>query len=281
MPHCAAYVQVFMEIDAVLSEKNACASSRLHFVSAKVLYGCPLKEARAPAALGTPSASSNANSRSSLEVTADSSVCCRRDCLVGNLIAGVDAMEYWMKRAANERTQRAKQVMIRNFYCQFPGICRNAAQAVLRVSRDSITQARKTPSASSSWFDRSQRSTFTSLELCSRSPCGPFRDIYCWLPEESIGLGAPQLRGPVNGKKGFWKLFRRMNPQLDCKARMFMRHSNGPYPPFRSWRGSKAHRQCFCIHAYQKNYPIRYEDFFQRSRILNKTFTMSHRSKVG
>ena len=64
-----------------------------------------------------------------------SSVCCQQDCLGGNLIAGVDATEYWMVRAANTHTQLAKQVMIREFHRQFPGICRNTVQAVLGVSR--------------------------------------------------------------------------------------------------------------------------------------------------
>ena len=115
MVHCVVYVQAFIEIDKALSEKNACTSSRLHFVSANFLYGRPLKESRAAAALGTPSASSNANSRSSLEIMMESSICCRRDCSGGNLIAGVDALQYWLERAANARTQCAKQVMMREF----------------------------------------------------------------------------------------------------------------------------------------------------------------------
>ena len=45
--------------------KNACASSYLHFVSEILLYGRPLKQARATAALGVRSASSSANSWSS------------------------------------------------------------------------------------------------------------------------------------------------------------------------------------------------------------------------
>ena len=135
-PHCDAYVRAFMEIDAILSEKKACVASRLHFVSAKFLYGKPLKEARAAAARGGHSASSNTVSLSPLELMTASPVCCQKDCLGGNLIAGVDATEYWMDRAANARTQLAKQVMIREFHLQFPGICRNAAQTVLGVSRD-------------------------------------------------------------------------------------------------------------------------------------------------
>ena len=59
------------------------------------------------------------------------SICCQQDCLGGNLIAGVDATEYWMVKVANTHTQLAKQVMIRDFHRQCPGICRNAVQAVL------------------------------------------------------------------------------------------------------------------------------------------------------
>ena len=44
--HSASYLRAFMEIDTVLSEKNACTASRLQFVSGKFLYGRPLKEAR-------------------------------------------------------------------------------------------------------------------------------------------------------------------------------------------------------------------------------------------
>ena len=145
-PHCDAYVRAFMEIDAVLSEKKACTASRLQFVSTNFLYGKPLKDARAAAARGAHSSNSNPVSLSPLELMTQASVCCQQDCLGGNLIAGVDATEYWMVRAANTHTQLAKKVMIREFHRQFPGICRNAVQAVLGVSRDSITKARAKPS---------------------------------------------------------------------------------------------------------------------------------------
>ena len=72
-----------MEIDAILSEKKACVASRLHFVSAKFLYGKPLKEARAAAARGGHSASSNTVSLSPLELMTASPVCCQKDCLGG------------------------------------------------------------------------------------------------------------------------------------------------------------------------------------------------------
>ena len=226
VPHCAAYVQAFMEIDKALSEKNACASSRLHFVSANFLYGRPLEEARAAAALGTPSASSNTNSRSSrssLQVMTESDFCCSRNCLGGNLIAGVDAMQYWIERAANARTQRAKQVMIREFHCQFPGVCRNAAQAVLRVSRDSITKARKTPSAPPphgliAYYEAHPR----PLNFVQDRLVDFFATFIAGCPTSRSGLAHINSAVPVNGKKGFWKLFRRMNPQLQCKESMFM-----------------------------------------------------------
>ena len=40
-PHYDSYLQAFVEIDAVLSEKNACIVSRLQFVSGNFLYGKP------------------------------------------------------------------------------------------------------------------------------------------------------------------------------------------------------------------------------------------------
>ena len=67
-------MQAFMEIDAVLSEKKACVASRLNFLSAKFLYGKPLKEARAAAARGGHSASSNTVSLSPLELMTASCV---------------------------------------------------------------------------------------------------------------------------------------------------------------------------------------------------------------
>ena len=65
-----------------------------------VLYGRPLKEARAAAARGARSESSNTVSLSPLELMTASPTCCQKDCLGGNLIAGVDATEYLVDRAA-------------------------------------------------------------------------------------------------------------------------------------------------------------------------------------
>ena len=93
VPHSASYLRAFMEIDAVLFEKNACRASRLQFVSAKFMYGKPLKEARIAAARDVHSASSNPVSLSPLELMTESCVCCQKDCLAGNLIAGIDATE--------------------------------------------------------------------------------------------------------------------------------------------------------------------------------------------
>lgn len=83
-----------MEIDAVLSEKNACTALRLQFVSTIFSYGKSLKEARARAACGAHSTSSNPVSLSPLDLMTQSCVCSQKDSLGGSLIAVVDATEY-------------------------------------------------------------------------------------------------------------------------------------------------------------------------------------------
>ena len=118
----------------------------------------------------------------------ESSVCCKRDCLGGNRIAGVDAMEYWIKSAANARAQRAKQVVMREFHRHFPGTCRNATQAVLRVSRDSITKAPKTPSAHPLHGLIGHYAANTRPLNFIRHRLVDSFNICCWLPDESIGL---------------------------------------------------------------------------------------------
>jgi len=212
-----------MEIDDVLSEKNACVASRLHFVSAKFLYGKPLKEARAAAARGGHSASSNTVSLTPLELMTASPVCCQKDCLGGNLIAGVDATECWMDRAANARTQLAKQVMIREFHLQLPGICRNAAQTVLGVSRDSITKARARPSEAPphgllAHYEANPRAlTFKQERLVHF-----FQTFIAGCPTSHSGLAHINSAIPVDGRKGLWKFFSRMNPLVDVQRSMFM-----------------------------------------------------------
>jgi len=223
VPHSASYLRAFMEIDAVLSEKNACTASRLKFVSGKFLYGKPLKEARIAAARDVHSASSNPVSLSPLELMTESSVCYQKDCLGGNLIAGVDATAYWMNRAANAHTQLAKQVMIREFHSQFPGICRNAVQAVLGVSRDSITKARAEPSEPPrhgliAYYEANPRPlTFIQERLLEF-----FRTFIAGCPTSRSGLAHINSAIPVNGRKGLWKFFRRMEPLVNVKSSMFM-----------------------------------------------------------
>ena len=214
-----AYVRAFMEIDAILSEKKACVASRLHFVSAKFLYGKPLKEARAAAARGGHSASSNTVSLSPLDLMTASPVCCQKDCLGGNLIAGVDATEYWMDRAANARTQLAKQVMIREFHLQFPGICRNAAQTVLGVSRDSITKARARPSEPPphgllAHYEANPRPlTFKQERLASFFP-----DIHRGMSNQSFSLGAHQLCDSRQRSQRFMEVLQSNESNCRCSA---------------------------------------------------------------
>ena len=222
-PHCEVYVRAFMEIDAVLYRKNARIASRLQFVSAKFLYGKQLKDARAAAARVAQSSRSNTVSMSPLELMTVARVCCQQDCLGGNLIAGVDAMDYWMKRAANTHTQVAKQVMIREFHCQFPGICRNAVQTVLGVSRDSITKARAEPSELPrhgllAHYEANPRPLTFKQETLLRF----FQTFIAGCPTSHSGLAHINSAIPVNGRKGLWKYFRRLNPLLDVQLSMFM-----------------------------------------------------------
>ena len=222
VPHSFAYVQAFIEIDAVLLEKNVCMASRLQFVSAKFLYGKPLKEAKAAATRDVHNSSSNTNSLSPLELMTQSDVCCQKDCLGGNLIAGVDATEYWMNRAASTNTQRGKQVMIREFHRQFPGICRAAVQKVLGVSRDSITKARAAPSAPPrhGLLDYNTSNprplTFEQARLLDF-----FQTFIVGCPTSRSGLAHINSVIPVNGRKGLWKYFIRLNQFCSVKHSMF------------------------------------------------------------
>ena len=148
----------------------------LQFVSTNFLYGKPLKDARAAAARGAHSSNSNSRFAVAARVNDPGGVCCQQDCLGGNLIAGVDATEYWMVRAANTHTQLAKQVMIREFHRQFPGICRNAVQAVLGVSRDSITKTRgQTERTSAARIDRTSSIESSAADICTKRMLDFFR----------------------------------------------------------------------------------------------------------
>lgn len=223
VPHCAAYMQIFLEVEEVLRDRGACTASRFAFVSKKFFYGNPCKRARNDAARGVDDLRGTSGSLSpltSLALMTQTNVCCRKDCLGGNVVMGVNAVQHWMDRARSCTSQRGKRAMVRDFHNQFPGICRNAVQLVLGVGTGVIADHRR----------RARASVIESPEhgLVSHIRANPrpvtreqealklFFDTYlAGSPTSERGLAHINSALPVNGEQGFFKAFTRMTPLME------------------------------------------------------------------